>query len=66
MGSAYDEYSDPGASREAVTISAVQEQLSVGVERTETGAVRLRKLVHEDVQEIPITLRAESVVVQRF
>jgi uncharacterized protein (TIGR02271 family) len=65
MGSASDEYSEPVGSREDVTISAVQEQLSVGVERTETGAVRLRKLVHEDVQEVPITLRTEAVVVER-
>jgi uncharacterized protein (TIGR02271 family) len=65
MGNAYDEYSEPAGSGEAVTISAVQEQLSVGVERTETGAVRLRKLVHEDVQEVPITLRTEAVVVER-
>lgn len=48
-----------------VTISAVQECLSVGVERTETGAVRVHKVNYDEIQEIPLTLRTESVEVQR-
>jgi uncharacterized protein (TIGR02271 family) len=66
MGTAYDDVSEPTGHREHVTtISAVQEQLAVEVERTETGAVRVRKLTHDEVQEIPITLRTESVIVER-
>ena len=42
-----------------VTISAVQECLSVGVERTETGAVRVHKVNYDEIQEIALTLRTE-------
>lgn len=31
-----------------VRLAAVQEELSVGVRKTETGAVRVRKVVHEE------------------
>jgi len=48
-----------------VTISAVQEHLSVGVERTETGAVRIHKVSYDEIREYPLTLRTESVQVQR-
>jgi stress response protein YsnF len=43
----------------------VQERLSVGIERTETGAVRVRKVNYDEMQEIPVALRTESVEVQR-
>jgi stress response protein YsnF len=48
-----------------VSIGAVQERLSVGIERTETGAVRVRKVNYDEMQEIPVALRTESVEVQR-
>jgi stress response protein YsnF len=48
-----------------VSIGAVQERVSVEIERTETGAVRVRKVNYDEIQEIPVALRTESVEVQR-
>jgi stress response protein YsnF len=48
-----------------VSIGAMQERLSVETERTETGAVRVRKVNYDEIQEIPVALRTESVEVQR-
>jgi stress response protein YsnF len=48
-----------------VSVSAVQECLAVGIERTETGAVRVRKVNYDEIQEIPVALRTESVEVHR-
>jgi stress response protein YsnF len=47
------------------SIGVVQERLSVEIERTETGSVRVRKVNYDEIQEIPVALRTESVEVQR-
>jgi stress response protein YsnF len=50
---------------EEVRLSAVREELAVGVRKVETGAVRVRKLVHEEVQPVSIRLHSEGVEVTR-
>src|ERR1700760_134076 len=50
---------------EQVRVSAVEERLEGGVETTETGAVRVRKIVHEQMQPVSIPLRTEHVEVRR-
>jgi stress response protein YsnF len=52
-------------STEEVRLSAVREELAVGVRKVETGAVRVRKLVHEEVQPVSIRLHTERVGVKR-
>ncbi|MCY0389816.1 YsnF/AvaK domain-containing protein [Robbsia sp. Bb-Pol-6] len=47
------------------TFSVIDEQLVIDIEKRETGAVRVRKVDHEEMQEIPVTLRTESVNVER-
>ena len=47
-----------------VRLAVVEEQVTVGVERHETGAVRVRKVVHEDFVDVPVTLRSEQVDVR--
>ena len=49
-----------------IQIAAVQEELEVGVKTTETGAVRIHKIVHEEMQPIPVSLRSQTVEVKRF
>jgi hypothetical protein len=55
MDDGHDDGSPEGAAplSDDVTISAVQEHLSVGVERSETGAVRVHKVNYDEIQEIP-------------
>ncbi len=48
-----------------IQIAAVQEELEVGVKTTETGAVRIHKIVHEEMQPIPVSLRSQTVEVKR-
>jgi stress response protein YsnF len=48
-----------------VRLSAVQEELSVGVEPIETGSVRVRKVVHEEMQAVPVQVRTSQVEVRR-
>jgi stress response protein YsnF len=48
-----------------VRISAVQEELAVGVTTTQTGAVRVRKVVHEEMHPVSMRLSAEEVEVRR-
>jgi len=48
-----------------VRIAAVQEDLIVGVERVERGAIRVRKMVHEYLQPLTVTVRRQLVDVQR-
>jgi stress response protein YsnF len=50
---------------EEVRLSAVQEELAVGVRTTETGAVRVRKVVHEEMQPISMRLSTQQVEVRR-
>jgi stress response protein YsnF len=49
-----------------VKIAAVQEDLEVSVRETETGAVRVHKLVHEDVHQVPLTTHSGKVSVVRI
>lgn len=55
-----------GVHADEVQIAAVQEELEVGVKTTETGAVRIHKIVHEEMQPIPVNLRSQTVEVKRF
>jgi stress response protein YsnF len=50
---------------EDVRLSAVREELAVGVRKVETGAVRVRKLVHEELQPVSVRLHSERVEVTR-
>jgi uncharacterized protein (TIGR02271 family) len=58
--------SDEGAQADDMRIAAVKEELDVGVRAVETGAVRIRKVIREDMQSVPVTLRSQTVDVQRF
>ena len=55
-----------GVRADVIQIAAVQEELEVGVKATETGAVRIHKIVHEEMQPIPVSLRSQTVEVKRF
>lgn len=55
-----------GVHVDEIQIAAVQEELDVGVKTTETGAVRIHKIVHEEMQPIPVSLRSQTVEVKRF
>lgn len=55
-----------GVRADEIQIAAVQEELEVGVKATETGAVRIHKIVHEEMQPIPVSLRSQTVEVKRF
>lgn len=46
-------------------LPVVEEQLDIRKVTVETGAVRIRKIVHEDVQAVPMTLMHEQVSVTR-
>ncbi|WP_250441453.1 YsnF/AvaK domain-containing protein [Caballeronia sp. AZ1_KS37] len=56
---------DSSGTPDELRLSAVQEELSVDVKRTETGAVRVRKVVHEEMQPVSMRLSAEEVEVRR-
>jgi stress response protein YsnF len=55
-----------GVHADEIQIAAVQEELEVGVKTTETGAVRIHKIVHEETQPIPVRLRSQTVEIKRF
>ncbi|MCC8392813.1 YsnF/AvaK domain-containing protein [Paraburkholderia sp. MMS20-SJTR3] len=46
-------------------VAAVQEQLEVGIDEVETGAVRVRKVVHQETQPLSIELHQQRVEVRR-
>jgi uncharacterized protein (TIGR02271 family) len=48
-----------------VRVAAVREVLAVGVQPVETGAVRVRTVVHEDLHPVSVSLRSEKVTVER-
>jgi stress response protein YsnF len=54
-----------GSSQEPVSMAVTQEDVLIGVEKQETGAVRVHKVVHEESLEVPVTLRSEQVQVHR-
>jgi stress response protein YsnF len=51
---------------EELRVAAVREELEVGVRSTETGAVRVRTVVHEDMHPVAVSLRSEKVTVERI
>lgn len=50
---------------ESARVVAVEEQVAVGVEKTETGALRVRRISREEEVDVPLTLRHERADVQR-
>jgi uncharacterized protein (TIGR02271 family) len=62
---------DTGTSPQSLNVGAeqvvpvIQEQLEVGKVKVDTGAVRVRKVVHEDVQTFDVPLQQEEVSVTR-
>jgi stress response protein YsnF len=52
-------------SSDAVHVSAVKEEIAVGVATVETGAVRVRKVVHEELHPVALRVRSQKVDVQR-
>ncbi|WP_240975368.1 DDE-type integrase/transposase/recombinase [Paraburkholderia aromaticivorans] len=54
-----------GRADDELRVAAVREQLEIGVKATETGAVRVRTVVHEDVRSVPVSLRSQKVTVER-
>ena len=52
-----------GAPQDEVRLSAVQEELEVGVRTTETGSVRVRKVVHEEMTPLSLRLHEQHVEV---
>ena len=53
----------PCGPQNEVRLSAVQEELEVGVRTTETGSVRVRKVVHENLEPLSLRLREQHVEV---
>lgn len=51
---------------DAVRVSAVKEEIAVGVATVETGAVRVRKVVHEEMHPVSVRVRSQQVDVQRI
>jgi hypothetical protein len=52
-------------SSEKTRIAAVEEQVAVGVEKSETGALRVRRISREEEVDVPVTLRSEKAEVRR-
>jgi stress response protein YsnF len=48
-----------------VRVSAVQEQLEVGIDEIETGTVRVRKVIHQEAQPLSVELHQQRVEVRR-
>ncbi|SAL02237.1 hypothetical protein AWB80_08308 [Caballeronia pedi] len=55
-----------GVPEDDVRLSAVREELEVGVRTTETGSVRVRKVVHEEMEPLSMRLREQHVEVTRI
>ena len=49
-----------------VRVAAVKEEIAVGIETVETGAVRVRKVAHEEEHPISLHVRRQNVEVQRI
>lgn len=56
---------DPLSESQPVRIASIEQRLEIDVVRKETGAVRIRKVVHKDAMEIPIVLRRRVVTLDR-
>jgi len=57
--------SDANNASDELRVTAVQEQLQVDVDRIETGSVRVRKVIQEEMKPVSVTLREEHVEVRR-
>jgi stress response protein YsnF len=55
-----------GRPDEEARVAAVREEIEVGVKSIETGAVRVRTVVHEDMHPVAVSLRSEKVTVERI
>jgi uncharacterized protein (TIGR02271 family) len=53
------------AGHEELVVPVVQEELSVGKRQVETGRVRVRKVVHEQVEDLETLLQRDEVEVER-
>jgi len=51
---------------DAFTVSAIREQLTVEKRLVETGAIRVRKLVHEDLVTVNTPLTGEIAKINRI
>lgn len=47
------------------SVTAIEQQLSVKVVESETGAVRVRTVVHQETTSIPVALRTQRVRIER-
>ena len=56
---------DQGKIEESVTVSAICEKLSVEKRLVETGAIRVRKLIHEDHTTVDVPLISEISHINR-
>lgn len=56
---------DTDTDGEKTRIAAVEEQVAVGVEKNETGALRVRRVSREEEVNVPVTLRSEKADVRR-
>ncbi|WP_168789676.1 YsnF/AvaK domain-containing protein [Paraburkholderia aromaticivorans] len=52
-------------SPETQSVTAIEQRLHVGVSEQETATVRVRTIVHKDLQEIPVVLKRKLVSVER-
>jgi len=50
---------------EASRIAVVEEQVAIGVEKRETGALRVRRVSREEEVDVPATLRSEKADIRR-
>lgn len=55
-----------GNDSDSARIVAVEEQVAVGVEKSEVGALRVRRISREEEVDVPLTLRHERADVQRI
>lgn len=58
---------DPNGNIDTETprIAVVEEQVAIGVERRETGALRVRRVSREEEVDVPAILRSETADVRR-
>lgn len=57
--------SRPSADSATQHVTAVEQRLHVGVAERETGAVRVRTVVHKDLVDIPVVLKHRLVSIER-
>jgi stress response protein YsnF len=55
-----------GRADDELRVAAVREELEICVKSTETGAVRVHTVVHEDMHPVSVSLRSEEVTIERI